>query len=429
VIVLHLPFIIYQSFHKNYYLSDSKEYLQEAHNISNHGIFYCDDLSNPINPDKFTRRTPLYPLFIALCKLITANELLILIFQTLLSVFNLWLIRILGFKMGYTVAHDRIFLVLLLLTPAQFLYANFIMSELLLQTFIVLICYTLFLWIDSKKTMYLVGYHIFLVCAMFTKPAFYLFALPNLVFIFILTKKYRRLWQTFTAAIPVVCIIAYSGWNYQRTSHYHFSSISTTNLMYYNTYYFIMQKDGEAKADSLYYATKRAADAIPDYTRRQKFLVSTATGIIKNNLPAYSFFHAKGMVYFFIDPGRFDLYHFFAMEKPEQKGFLYTLNKGGIKGLLEYLASTDLFLLLILLIIVTAQLLKTAGIVKFVTIPGIPAGIQIFFILFLLYTAFITGPLGASRFIVPFSPLILLMNSMGLAPMIKSKRKILSFGN
>ncbi len=289
------------------------------------------------------------------------------------------------------------------------------MSEILFQFLIILLVRFFILFVRKGRFSDLLFYNLFIFLAAVTKPVMYIFVVPNLVLMAWLGVKSRTFRPVLLALIPSFLVLAYAQWNVKRTGNYSFSSIQTTNLINYNLYFFLMnQHDADYASyviDSLY----NTVDPGTDYSQSTTALQKSARKIMFDKPLQYGWFHVKGMLRFFLDPGRFDLVSFFFPKSSEEKGILYYLNANGIKGAWRYLFSGSLgYLGLFLILIFIVNSIKSIGLILFTLNKRIDLRIRVFLIALLFYLAFVTGPLGASRFAMPVIPLVVFMAFSGV---------------
>ena len=404
--MLHSIYFLIQCFNQNYLLADSVEYLQEAENIREQFYFYCGDINGALNSDLLTKRTPAYPLVLAALQFISKSFWLITLFQIFLTFLNLWMLfktlKLFDISINYL-----LILFLLIATPSFFMYSNMVMSEIFFQTSITACFYFFAHYIKEQNHFHLLKYVVCIILAMLIKPAFYLFAYFNIglaIFYFIKMKKYELL---VLPLIPIAFVLLFSLFNQQRTGHFHFSSISKINALNYNSYYFLMAKEGAQKAEVMVDQIHEQAKGIKDYNEQSKFIKSKTKEILVANFFAYGWYHAKGSVLFFLDPGRFDLANFFGIEKSSSEGLLHQKNKTGGSGVIDKLKQQPLLLLFSLVFIFGMNMLKFLGLIWFAFIRSIPIELKILCLGIIFYLAFLTGPLGASRFALPVFILVL----------------------
>ena len=431
IILLHAIYFSYQAVNKHLYLRDSREYLAEAKNIKNEVTFYCGDLKKQLDFDLYTKRPPLYPVFILIIKTVHDSDIVVLLIQCLLSIFNFYMLIKIFELLNINERYKYLLIPLLILYPAQFIYANLIMAEILFQTLILSAFYFFVKFIKTKTINTLVIYNLLIVAAMLTKPVLYMFWLPNLLFLVYLGLKFKSLRIPFAGIIPLLFVILYCSMNYKRTGYFHYSSIQNINLLNYNTYYLLQKIKGENFAEEKVGHITESANNISDYKQRQKFIKNASIEIILKHKWQYIVFHLKGVVNFFIDPGRFDIYNFLGMEKRVSKGFLYHFTKNGYEGISNYLFQQPIVIIIFLLLIAVVNILKLISFFLFSINKNVMIEIRLILILFVLYIAFATGPLGASRFSVPLFPLMIITFPYFFEKMLKKRiaKKGLSEGD
>lgn len=377
-----------------------------ADNIKEDFYFYCGGKEEPFNPDLLTKRPPLYPLFIMFFKFISKSDFLILFFQSLLSLINIFILIKLAEK--FNVNNYLLVLLLLIFTPSQFIYANLIMCEILFQTFLILMFFFFVLYFDNEDFKYLVFYNVFLILALLTKPVLYLFIIPNFFFLIYLTFKKKEVKFMLTGIVPIAFVLIYCGWNYQRTGYFNYSSIQKINLLNYNAYYFLMNSKGEKFANKTIEEIGEEAGKLSSYKEKSQYVKQQTLNIlIKENALKYSIFHLKGGINFLVDPGRFDLQNYFGFKNSETKGMLYYYSKYGYRGVFSYLKEQSLFLVLTLIIILLFNLLKFLGLVFFFANKKVKVELRILIFILVGYIVLATGPSGASRFAMPLLPIII----------------------
>ena len=304
-------------------LPDSEEYLNASQNLYQQGVLYCGDLSQPVREELFTRRPPLYPILIG-ATVITGTEVPVLLMQILLSLFSVWIVLIIfrpfsgtvdpaaskkqalrGFRFYYLMMF-----LLLLATPAQFIYSNRIMAEIPFQLILVLMACCIYRYFSGashnedqhQKRRYVWSFYLLLTFGMATKPVLFPFLLPVAIlsgFFFYRTRK--RVW--FTAlALPVLWIAGYSFYNASRTGSVQYSSIQTANLVNYNLRYYLMATEGPDKAAEVVDELYRRCGDHGDYGEKNRCLTEGVREIILGEPLKYGFYHLKGSLRYFLDP-------------------------------------------------------------------------------------------------------------------------------
>jgi 4-amino-4-deoxy-L-arabinose transferase-like glycosyltransferase len=405
IVFLHLGYFVWQIFHGNYFLRDSYEYLHAAANLNSDFLLYSGDLTKPIISELFTRRPPIYPLFLAVCQLISPSMVLVLILQNILSIAGIYLIRKIILKYGYSDKYDILFIVLLFLTPAQFIYANMIMSDTLFQFFIILLVWFFIKYMNENRNFYGFLYSIALALSVLTKPVLVYFIFVNVLFFLWISFKRVSLKPLLLGFIPLVFLFTYQYRNYRQTGVFELSSIVTANVLDFNINFFLAQTKGKQTADSSISAIDSISALQSTYKDKVTFKKQHITAIITQQPVRFFIYHTKGITGFFLDPGRFDLVNFFNLNAEKTNGLLYLINQVGLKGALEFLLKHAFLLLLCLAIIFIFNILKFLLIIGFIFQRHINKYLKWFILFLIFYVAFLTGPIGVARYMMPLVPL------------------------
>jgi hypothetical protein len=396
-------------------LRDSIEYLNSANNWNLHKSFYCFNWEAPTDFRGFTKRPPLYPLFLWATGATSDHKWLSLLIQNLLSLLNIALaIRLFHFKVGsFKPSKFRfvVFLLACLFSVSQVIYANLIMAEILLQTVVMLLLHQVILVIKSNRSKNWVWSSLLVIAGFLTKPVFLFFAfLLPMFWVFIQFRKrslnYSGLIGLIWVLTPLFVIHFYSIQNRWVTGLYHFSSISVINLLHYNTRYMLLNKYGTEKADSILDPLMIIPGTRQAFVFNNSQIRERCINYINENKFFYFKIHLGGMIRMMVDPGRFDVYQFFTLDKMETPG-LMEKSITNIESIGSYLKSQSLMLLLLLLSILIFNILKLFCFGCFLLSKNISLLFRLLLFNTIFYFVFLTGPLGASRFLVPVLPLLL----------------------
>ncbi len=416
ILLVHLLFFLSALINPPVSLTDSTDYLNASQNLYKQGVLYCGDLSAPIVEEQFTRRPPLYPLLLGITGPARSNIPAFLV-QILMSMISLFLVYTIFFRNQadpdiQKELHKRnramLFATLLLLaTPAQFIYANRIMAEVPFQLILVLLTWSVYSYFNKGKDRYIWMFNIFLTLGMATKPVLFPFAILIVVASEILFLKTKRSAFVWAIILPILWIGLYSIWNYNRTGSAQYSSIQTANMVNYNLRYFLTGEEGKEKAaaevDRLYMVCGEKTA----YREKNNCLDKGVRELILERPVKYGIFHLKGSVRYFIDPGRFDLVTFFNLSTTGSEGFLHELNQNGLPGAYRVLKAQGLGLIFVLGLIVLFKLVKILGFILYIVRGKQQLPFRIFLLVLVGYLALVTGPLGASRFLLPVELLLL----------------------
>lgn len=400
---------------------DSGRYLQAADNLKFHGELYARPW--PVNlpqgqaVQEFTIRPLGYPLVMLGLGGFVGRPWLLLALQNLLSLLNIGLLLSWWTRWSRPSTSSWTGAVLGILTfPAQIIYANAVMSEILLQTVVVGMMMASLAFIETRRKIYFVGVAGALALAMLIKPVFY-----PIIVVFgglgvLLAWRLRRLDLAVIAVFPIIVAGLYMGWNEQRTGYFHFSSIAEINLLHYNAAGVIRETAGPVAEEQWVAAVLHEANGQPDFAARQHVIQARAGAVLGAHPIVYARQHAQGMIALFLDPGRFDISQFLGLEPLVGGGLLAQVRAGGVLAALSRLPVRLLGFLTFLLVANGARLVL-AGIGFWRLRNSTPtlrygrwvaAGL-------LIYVALLTGPLGAARFLVPVWPILFGLALVGLS--------------
>ena len=411
---------------------DSLEYLKAAENLSSAGIFYAGDLGQPIDRDLYTKRPPLYPAFIAAVQSVFPTTIAVLAAQVAVSLLSLLvflkLLKVLKVALRWQTAAAMA--VLFCVTPSQYLYPSFVMSEsvFLFLLLAATLCMSLYLSgnrLSGNRGGYLYAYQAFIMLGMITKPVLYLFIVPNLAYCAWISMQRRTVKPVLASLLPVVFVLAFCSWNAQRTGYFQFSSIQNLNLVQYMMPLVVAKAEGNEAAEAELKRVTDAGLAIPDYAASQKTMLDQSAAIMLRHPVQYISLQAQGMVNFFLDPGRFELYRFFSLDEPNAEGLLQRYKVSGYRGIFDYLRSQDPGLVLLLLTVILGNILKAIGCAYF-AFAKFDKTVKVFVLLMILFIAAATGPTGCSRFAAPVVPLMLLCCAVSMQHFLGRKDRSIS---
>ncbi len=398
VLVIHAGFMVYQLYAQHYLLDDSKEYIRTADNLLREGILYNGDLSEHIQPELYTKRPPGYPLLLMIARLFTQSMIPVIVLQLVLSLASF----IAMLKIFKPEGYARILLtVFIIFFPAQFIYTNLVMAEILFQFVLMMAALSLWRYIKTERISVLWTYQLMLILGILVKPVLYPFIILNIILFLVLYYRYRQRLVIISSLIPLIFVIIFASINQQRTGYFHISSVQQVKLVDHNLYFFLLDQQGEEKSEEITTEIKATCSREKDLSNRSACLTEAVTSIVKDNITSYGWFHLKGMGRFFIDPGRLELYRFFGIEKSVGNGFLYRTKKSGVKDAWEYLQMQNGGMIMLLLSIAFINLVRFTGFLFFLFNRKVDPAFRLFLFLLIGYIAFATSPLGASRFMLP----------------------------
>lgn len=380
---------------------DSEEYLFAAENILHHQTLYSGDLSLPIDYRLFSKRPPLYPLVLLISGFTPLLLFLIQIIAGMLSIYlalrSVEMIR----EKELSDQQKWLFTFLLVLHPAQWIYASTIMSDIWLQLSWTAFVFFLVQVLKYKRNHQIKWLVLSALAGMMFKPvmAATVFLLPLLLFFKGLHNRYNAMWLF----LPLLFFTGFSMRNLSQSGVFEYSSIGSINLIQYNCRYLLNKTHKPEQADSLleqYMYIPHDRDAYQRWSKESK---AAGLQMITENPLKYGFIHLGGMIRMLIDPGRFELMLFLGKPYTEgEDGFLKSLQKGGVLQAKKALVNSPLAWVLLLLLLVNSLelLLFTKSIIHYRKNTLFWLALIPFILI-----VFLTGPIGASRFMLPLVPI------------------------
>lgn len=380
-IIFYTVLLLLRVWNGNFYLVDSYEYIEVAKHIIQGNYFITED---PI----ISRRPFVYPLFLALT--FTLNPFVIVFFQSILLFLSFYFFcKTIDF---YKIKNEYLLLILVLLTPAIFIYSQLVMSELLVLFLITVLFYLLIVHFEWKNIKYA---QLIITLLAFTKPVFYPFVFVNLAIMLIYFFKVKRF--NFWVLLPVLSVLLYINYNQNKFSYKHFSSMENKNLIHYNLYYFKAKNESKEIADQWISNVNKELEG-KNENEKNELLKNIAHQEIKKNFLSYTFYHISTGIRGVFDPGRFDLMTFVEKEDGKQ-GFLEILN--GNKPFSSLFSKKSLLFIYVLLIPIFVTLLfKWFHFFKFYLTKKRSFS-EYYFLVFIGYYILITGPVNCSRYMMP----------------------------
>lgn len=413
LVAFHAAYAAVALIYHGHFTPDSEDYLWQAGNLWDKGRTYSKDFLEPFHPDYVTKRPPLYAMLLAPFIQFRAGWWIFLLLQNIISITGLMWLRSMAINNGFGGIASLAVLGGLLLFPNFLIYPQMYMSETMLAFLLIAYLRSWQIWLEGDKRQIFFK-ALILTAAVFTKPVMLWFWLPDALLTLWLFKKT----ETPRSAIFALLIfpIMVNIWEYRNqkvTGYRHFSSISVVNLRDYNLRYYQAWQHGQEYADSINIQIKERALTLADYATAQKFTADTCKTLLFRNTWQYGLFHARGMIFFLADPGRFDFYHWTNREEPE-KGMLQQLSDSRNAGLVELIhAFPPVFWLFILLTGGGFLVLMVGTFFSIVCLRRLPV-IWLIALIIGVYVMILTGPIGSARFRMPVQMLLWMPAIWGL---------------
>lgn len=391
---------------------DSDRYIQAAANLKLHHELYARPwpMSRPQGQavQEHTIRPVGYPLMVLVTGASEMSPVILLVVQNLLSLLAVGGVLLCWGRCANPKTGDWVVASIGILSfPAQFIYANAVMSEIALQAAVLVLLGAGLWFIRTQCELYFWGVASAAVIALLLKPVFCFLAVVVAGFGVGLAWRLKQGRLALIGVVPLVVLLLYMGWNKQRTGYFHYSSIAEINMLHYNAAGVVRQTAGAAAEEQWVVGVLREANQQPDFASRQQLIQARAVAILWKHPVVYARQHVQGMAAMFLDPGRFDISQFLGWQLPGG-GLLAQARSGGLWKAVGRLPLGMLGVLGVVALANAARLvlairgfrrLKHGG-------PVLRYG-RWLAVALLLYVALLTGPLGAARFLVPVWPLLL----------------------
>lgn len=406
IILVHMFWFAIAMHGKHFYMGDSSEYVYMAENFKK-GMFYATNPAMPLSIQHYSLRTPGYPLFLLFSyTLFGEGSIPVFILQNILSIASCWMIFTLFVKVFPQKKYAWIFVLLVAVYPIQFIMANMVLTDNLFQFCMMLYFRQLILNFYEPKPKRIWWMSLWLVLSFFVKPVTYPFLCLHFLYCLWHIRKWKMVQLIIPTLFPLLFVVGYGFWNKHQTGLYHLSSIQPMNMLDYNLKRFQESKFGFAKAQEYNDTAHQVINRQPDYVSRYRKTESLAIAGISRSFVPYTIFHLRESMRYFIEPGKVEIDVFFGyfsyakMTLEKGEGFFVRLEKGGLKGGLDYLKNYPLILVIVLLLFF--NVVRSLGFVIFFFDRSIPIPVRIAIAVYVLYFAVITGPVSyTSRYYLP----------------------------
>lgn len=367
-------------------------------------------------------RTPGYPLFVAMIYGISSNSVwFVLLIQILLNIISVWLV----YKTASIIFSRKIGLLsafLVAIDIHQALYAVTMYTDTLFVFLFLASVYYFCRSLKEKNVSSIFISALFLGVATLVRPISMFFPFVAVFFILVLCNLNLRMKLVYSLVFSVIFIATISPWllhNYSKYGEAKLSSISGSNLLFYNVGYTEVHKSGksieEVKKGLTDLAIKQGMDTTDNSSfRNSEIYSSIATQYIKDNFVLYCKVHFMGIVNMYAGIGTQHLASIFHLKsKPlnvAQFGgpgiFARIIDFFRSKTIGEILIAfgVGLYLLVNYLFALYASFLLIRKNERYLFL----------FILIILYFSALTGVVGLVRYRIPFMPFINILCAVGL---------------
>lgn len=367
-------------------------------------------------------RTPGYPLFVALLYSISDDSVwFVLLIQILLNIISVWLV----YKTASIIFSHKIALFsafLFAIDIHQALYAVTLLTDTLFVFLFLASVYYLCKNIKENNFSSICLSALFLGIATLVRPISFLFPFVAVFFILVLCNLKLKMKLVYSFVFSIIFIVTISPWllhNYSKYGEAKLSSISGSNLLFYNVGYTEVYKSGkpieQVNSGLNDIAIKQGIDTTDRNSfKNSKIYSNIATQYIKDNFILYCKVHFMGIVNMYAGLGTQHITSIFHLKsKP--------LNVGQFGGpgiftrIIDFFRSKTVgeifiafgvgfYLLINYLFTFYAIFLLIRKNEKFLFL----------FILIILYFSALTGVVGLVRYRIPFMPFINILCAVGL---------------
>jgi hypothetical protein len=430
VLAVHVIFFLLACHYTRIYMGDSFEYIYEALNIKDLFFFYSGSPVLPITPEYMTQREPLYPLFLMGIYMFTVNNWIVIALQNALSIFNICYARSILLKIGFNKTYDWLLLLFLVAYPAQFINANTIAPDILLQTFTLLYFGDFISLFRTGHIRYAAYMSVALIAGFLVKPVLYPFVVIHAVIVFVTCYRQNlKMQRPLTIAVaPLIAALLFCYWNFTRTDKFHFSSNQAQNAVYYY-YAYLAQKEGTDSAERFLKKENEVIAALPDFKARYEYANERGMDLVKQHFPGYLWFHLKNSGRILIEPGKaeMDLYTgaltYGRLYSKEQSGFYATLKTKGWQGIGGYINSNSSFSFIVMILFF--NLLRLAGMALFFLRSGLNPFIRLFIFILIAYFSLLSGPIANTRYFLPVSLIAIGCAAIGYISILQKRLPII----
>jgi hypothetical protein len=419
LLLIHAAFLVYAYFNGAVYTKDSYEYLNQAENIIQYGNWYCGDFHETVSEELFSQRPPLYGTLLLLIRQLNQSDFLIQLVQALLSLLNFYIAFLILKR--YAPSNVLLLLTALFFFPSQLIYISMVMSEMLLQTMVMLSIYFLIRYLEKKKTRDLLLLQLFLSAAILTKPVFIAFPVITALILMYATTSRKKIIAAHL--IPLAVIIWVSFINYKHTGYFEYSSIARKLAINYHALNSTALTEGEETATMKVDSVQKQAAAYA-YPERARMIQSGAGRLIALHSGSYIILTLKGIVLFFTDHSRYDL-ALLNRKTISNQSWFKLISAKGTSGIEQKVQDAGLIPLVYFSLSMCFHLFLLIGLIRFLMIKTIGVQFRMAIGSAIIYTALLTGMTGGSRFRIPVFLLILIASMIALQhykfPFLKKK--------
>jgi hypothetical protein len=184
-------------------------------------------------------------------------------------------------------------------------------------------------------------------------------------------------------------------------------------MLHVNIRGMVSRVEGKEKARIVTRDIQKKAENAESFAEASRVVERAFLETMLKNWPSQLAVYSRGCLFFFLDPGRFDLYEF--LDLPHNIRSSQIL-KGGISGALEKLEEFPPYVPTYFVLVGTINLLLLVGLLYCGLSRRYPFEIKLFVFILMAYVLLIVLPTGLSRFRLSIMPFLFL----ALPPLLES---------
>jgi hypothetical protein len=384
---------------------DSVEYTRSATNFLENGTIYSGRMDRRLEPSLFSRRPPLYPLLLAALRPISKDAGLITLAQILLNFLGAYMLWEILRRLLVTRYLRILVVAAYLFYPTQLIYTHLIMAEVLLQLTLLSALFFLVRFQQSKNWSDLSLFNLMLALSALTKPLMVYFWLPSLVYQAWLLWRLKKSRLIFLALIPLLFVTVWSYRNYLHTSYFHFSSIKTSNMLHVNIRGLVRRSEGKERARIVARELEKEADNAGSFAEANRAVERAFFETMLKNWKSLIPVYLRGSLFFFLDPGRYDLYEFLNLPH-DVRSFQFL--RGGIRDAIQKLGGVPPYVPPYFVLVGSINLVLLVGFIYTAFSRRYPSEIRFFVLTLMAYVLLIVAQTGLSRFRLSLMPFLFL---------------------
>ncbi|MFM7016383.1 MAG: hypothetical protein ACKOX3_08660, partial [Bacteroidota bacterium] len=320
---------------------------------------------------------------------------LLLLLQLGISLLTLF-IAVKFVKLFLGEAWNRLWLLIpLVFFPSQFVYCNMVMSEMLLQLFVLLAIYFIARLIKYSQMKDLWWSQWCIAISMAIKPIMWLFPFVAIVsFLIHFYNKKVKLIALITFVIPFTTIALFMGYSEAKTGVWEFSSIQRKLMINYNSFAILKEVFNEEEAAKTISDFQNSINDLP-YLEKCKRIDEFNREVVVNHPMSAVKAELSGMFRFFVGHPRWDLEAFTNGESNENNSYQFSFE---IKSIFysAYLIACALVGFILLL-----------SFLKFIFARHISYSLRGCIASIVIYFTIVTGPSASTRFRLPIFPVLM----------------------